>query len=109
VTEPPGIQSESKSALFRVEDYVIRLRKLWHHEEDVRLCEQLKIQMADVDMADAGGVAVQLPATPLQKHNFFAPPQPTTLIEADLYSKLKTLQRDLEFLSLQEVHLPETV
>lgn len=55
-------------------------------------------------MADAGGVVVQLPTDPFQKNNnFFSIPSPTTQIEADLYSKLKKLQRDLEFLSLQEV------
>ena len=55
-------------------------------------------------MADAGGVVVQLLTDPLQKNNnFFSIPSPTTQIEADLYSKLKKLQRDLEFLSLQEV------
>ena len=55
-------------------------------------------------MADAGGVSVQLPTDPLQKNNsFFSIPHPTTQVEADLYSNLKKLQRDLEFLSLQEV------
>jgi hypothetical protein len=59
--------------------------------------------MADVDMSDAGGIAVQIPTDPLQKNTFFAVPLPTSQIEADLYSNLKTLERDLEFLSLQEV------
>jgi hypothetical protein len=60
--------------------------------------------MGDIDMADAGGVSVQLPIDPLQKSNaFFSIPPTTTQIEADLYSKLKKLQRELEFLSLQEV------
>ena len=55
-------------------------------------------------MADAGGVSVQLPIDPLQKNNtFFSIPPTTTQIEADLYSNLKKLQRELEFLSLQEV------
>ena len=58
-------------------------------------------------MADAGGVSVQLPTDPLQKNNtFFSIPPPTTQIEADLYSNLKKLQRDLEFLTLQEVPFP---
>ena len=57
-------------------------------------------------MADAGGVSVQLPTDPLQKNNaFFSIPPPRTQIEADLYSNLKKLQRDLEFLTLQEVFL----
>ena len=61
--------------------------------------------MGDVDMPDAGGVSVQLPIDPLQKNGtFFSIPLPTTQVEADLYSNLKSLQRDLEFLSLQEVH-----
>jgi hypothetical protein len=60
-------------------------------------------KMGDVDMSDAGGVSVQIPTDPLQKSSFFSPPQTTTQTEADLYSKLKKLQRDLEFLSLQEV------
>jgi hypothetical protein len=60
--------------------------------------------MGDVVMADAGGVSVQLPTDPLQKNiGFFSIPLPTTQVEADLYSKLKKLERDLEFLSLQEV------
>ena len=57
-------------------------------------------------MADAGGVSIQLPADPLQKTTFFSIPPPASQVEADLYSKLKKLQRDLEFLSLQEVTLP---
>ena len=60
--------------------------------------------MGDVDMSDAGGVSVQLPVDPLQKNINFANPAVTSQIEADLYSKLKKLQRDLEFLSLQEVY-----
>jgi hypothetical protein len=59
--------------------------------------------MGDINMSDAGGVAVQLPTDPLQKNNNFAIPLPTTQHEADLYSNLKKLQRELEFLSLQEV------
>lgn len=60
--------------------------------------------MADVDMSDAGGVSVQLPTDPLQKNTFFTMPTATTSQnEADMFSKLKKLQRDLEFLTLQEV------
>lgn len=63
--------------------------------------------MRDVDMADAGEVAVQLPVDPLLKPTSLNNiPIPMTQAEADLYSKLKKLQRDLEFLSLQEVALP---
>ena len=55
-------------------------------------------------MADAGGVAVQLPVDPLLKPTSLNNiPLQMTQAEADLYSKLKKLQRDLEFLSLQEV------
>jgi hypothetical protein len=61
--------------------------------------------MGDVDMADAGGVSVQLPTDPFQKNTFFAIPTLASQIEADLFSKLKSLDRDLEFLSLQEVRL----
>jgi hypothetical protein len=61
--------------------------------------------MGDVEMA--GEVSVQLPTDPLQKNTFFMPrPAPSlssTKKEADLYSKLKKLQRNLEFLTLQEV------
>jgi hypothetical protein len=60
--------------------------------------------MADVDMSDAGGVSVQLPTDSLQKNAFFAvPTAATSQSEADMFSKLKKLQRDLEFLTLQEV------
>ena len=61
--------------------------------------------MGDVDMSDAGGVAVQLPTDTLQKNSFFTTPTLHSQIDADLYLKLKKLQRDLEFLTLQEVRL----
>ena len=55
----------------------------------------------------AGEVSVQLPTDPLQKNTFFmsqlAPPSSSAQKEADLYSKLKKLERNLEFLTLQEV------
>ena len=55
-------------------------------------------------MANTGGVAVQLPIDVFHKPTSFnSIPLPTTQTEADLYSRLKKLQRDLEFLSLQEV------
>ena len=55
-------------------------------------------------MSNAGGVSVQLATDPLHKNaGFFSIPLPTTQVEADLYSTLKNLQRELEFLSLQEV------
>jgi hypothetical protein len=62
--------------------------------------------MGDVDMSDAGGVIVQLPTDPLLKNAVHASPLPPgpSQAEADLYSTLKKLQRDLEFLTLQEVH-----
>jgi hypothetical protein len=65
--------------------------------------------MGDVDMEDVGrgGVLIESPI-----NNFFAPPKPnptSTQMEADLYSKLKKLERNLEFLSLQEVSFPLTV
>jgi 26S proteasome regulatory subunit T3 len=61
--------------------------------------------MGDVDMSDAGGVSVQLPTDSLQKNTFFAvPTTSSSLSEADAFSKLKKLQRDLEFITLQEVH-----
>ena len=59
--------------------------------------------MTDVDMSDAGGVAVQLAADPLKKTPRFTSPKPASREEADQYSKLKKLQRNLEFLTLQEV------
>jgi hypothetical protein len=58
--------------------------------------------MADVSMSDAGGVTVLLPTSPLP-HKQQGVPLPTTQLEADLYANLKKLQRDLEFLTLQEV------
>jgi hypothetical protein len=54
----------------------------------------------------AGEVSVQLPTDPLQKKSFFMTPPTSSSSakkEADLYSKLKKLQRNLEFLTLQEV------
>jgi 26S proteasome regulatory subunit T3 len=61
--------------------------------------------MGDVDMSDAGGVSVQLPTDSLQKNTFFAvPTTSSSQSEADAFSKLKKLQRDLEFITLQEVH-----
>ena len=57
--------------------------------------------MADVD-ARGGGILVENPHT----SHFFTLhqiPKPTTEKEADLYSKLKKLERELEFLTLQEV------
>jgi hypothetical protein len=59
--------------------------------------------MGDVEMSDAGGVSVQLPTDPVQRNTFFMPPVTSAKAEADLYSKLKRLQRNLEFLTLQEV------
>jgi hypothetical protein len=61
--------------------------------------------MADASMSDAGGVGVLLPTSPLA-HKQQGVPLPTTQLEADLYANLKKLQRDLEFLTLQEVALP---
>jgi len=61
--------------------------------------------MADVDMSDAGGVSVQMPSDPLKKTPRFTSPKPTSRAETDQYSKLKKLQRSLEFLTLQEVAL----
>ena len=64
-------------------------------------------------MADAGGVVVQVPVDPLHKASALSSvPLPTTQHEADLYATLKKLQRDLEFLTLQEVrsiHLISTL
>jgi hypothetical protein len=61
--------------------------------------------MGDVEMA--GEVSVQLPTDPLQKNTFFmtqlAPPSSSAQKEADFYSKLKKLERNLEFLTLREV------
>jgi hypothetical protein len=61
--------------------------------------------MGDVEMA--GEVSVQLPTDPLQKNTFFmsrlTPPSSSAPKEADFYSKLKKLERSLEFLALQEV------
>ena len=63
--------------------------------------------MADVSMSDAGGVALQLPVSALHKQpHGTGVPLPTTPLEADLYANLKKLQRDLEFLTLQEVPAP---
>jgi len=61
--------------------------------------------MRDVEMADdAGGVVVQHPVDPLHKSSAVSSiPLPTTQHEADLYATLKKLERDLEFLTLQEV------
>ena len=61
--------------------------------------------MGDVEMT--GEVSVQLPTDPLQKKPFFIT-QPISSSssakkDADLYSKLKKLQRNLEFITLQEV------
>jgi hypothetical protein len=58
--------------------------------------------MTDVNMSDAGGVAVQLATDPLKKTPRFTSPKPAIREEADQYSKLKKLQRSLEFLTLQE-------
>ena len=56
-------------------------------------------------MAETGGVAVQAPTAPLPTKNFVMnPPISSSSYEADPYSKLKILQRQLEFLTLQEVH-----
>jgi hypothetical protein len=67
--------------------------------------DKTRLQMGDVEMA--GEVSVQLPTDPLQKNTFFmtqlAPPLSSPPKEADLYSKLKKLERNLEFLTLQEV------
>ena len=58
-------------------------------------------------MADSGGVSVQLPvdvATQKTTHYASSPSLSSpSQTEADLYSRLKKLDRDLEFLSLQEV------
>jgi hypothetical protein len=60
--------------------------------------------MRDANMSDAGGVSVQLATDPFQKNiSLFDVPFPTNQLEADMYTTLKKLQRDLEFLSLQEV------
>jgi hypothetical protein len=58
-------------------------------------------------MSDTGGVSVQLPSDPLQKstHAVNSTSSVPSQTEADLYSKLKKLERELEFLSLQEVLL----
>jgi hypothetical protein len=61
--------------------------------------------MTDIDMSDAGGVSVQQPTDPLKKAPRFTSPKPAARADADQYSKLKKLQRNLEFLTLQEVCL----
>ena len=57
-------------------------------------------------MSDSGGVSVQLPSDTLHKSSHYASSSSSapSQTEADIYSKLKKLQRDLEFLSLQEVN-----
>lgn len=65
--------------------------------------------MGDIDMSDAGGVVVLLPSDPFQKSTFHSIPHPTSQVEADLYSKLKKLERELEFLTLQEVYYPRDI
>jgi len=55
---------------------------------------------------DAGGIVIQLPIDPLHKAATVSSiPLPTTQREADLYATLKKLERDLEFLTLQEVRI----
>jgi hypothetical protein len=67
--------------------------------------------MGDVSLSDAGGVSLQLPVSPLRSEAAHPShlPLPTTDLEADLYANLKKLQRDLEFLSLQEVLIHERI
>lgn len=52
-----------------------------------------------------GGVSVQLPSDPLAKspHEIIPSTSVPSQTEADLYSKLKKLERELEFIALQEV------